>query len=105
MALVALIVLSAGVMRCWHYYGGIAWNAHALLSSFGVQATLSIIWSIAAIGCMFIANRLQRRPLWIAGAVLMGIVVGKLFLVELANRGGIERIVSFIIFGLLLQGI
>lgn len=102
MALVTLIVLSAGVMRCWHYYGGIAWNAHALLSSFGVQATLSIIWSIAAIGCMFIANRLQRRPLWLAGAVLMSIVVGKLFLVELANRGGIERIVSFIIVGLLL---
>ena len=102
MALVALIVLSAGVMRCWHYYGGIAWNAHALLSSFGVQATLSIIWSIAAIGCMFIANRMQRRPLWIAGAALMGVVVCKLFLVELANRGGIERIVSFIIVGLLL---
>ena len=102
MALVALIVLSAGVMRCWHYYSGIDWNARALLSSFGVQATLSIIWSIAAIGCMFIANRMQRRPLWIAGAALMGVVVCKLFLVELANRGGIERIVSFIIVGLLL---
>ncbi|MBR4876436.1 MAG: DUF2339 domain-containing protein, partial [Rhodocyclaceae bacterium] len=42
------------------------------------------------------------RPLWIAGAALMGVVVCKLFLVELANRGGIERIVSFIIVGLLL---
>lgn len=102
MALMALLVLSAGVMRCWHYYGGIHWNAQALLSSFGVQATLSIIWSLAAIACMFIANRLQRRPLWIAGAALMGVVVCKLFLVELANRGGIERIVSFIIVGLLL---
>ena len=89
-------------MRFWHYYNGIEWNAAALLASFGVQATLSIIWAIAAIACMFIANRIARRPLWIAGAVLMGAVVCKLFLVELANSNGIERIISFIIVGLLL---
>ena len=32
----------------------------------------------------------------------MGIVVVKLFLIELSNSGGIARIVSFIIVGLLL---
>ena len=32
----------------------------------------------------------------------MGIVVVKLFLIELSNSGGIERIASFIIVGLLL---
>lgn len=36
------------------------------------------------------------------GATLMGIVVVKLFLIELSNSGGIERIASFIIVGLLL---
>ena len=36
------------------------------------------------------------------GATLMGIVVVKLFLIELSNSGGIARIVSFIIVGLLL---
>ena len=101
-ALSGLLVLSCAVMRFWHYYNGIEWNAAALLASFGVQATLSIIWAIAAIACMFIANRIARRPLWIAGAVLMGAVVCKLFLVELANSNGIERIISFIIVGLLL---
>ncbi|MBQ9619797.1 MAG: DUF2339 domain-containing protein [Neisseriaceae bacterium] len=99
-ALLALIVLSATVMRCWHYYIGIEWRA--LLSSFGVQATLSIIWAIAAIITMIYAHKIARRPLWIAGATLMGVVVCKLFLVELANTGGIERIISFIIVGLLL---
>lgn len=99
-ALLALIVLSATVMRCWHYYIGIEWRD--LLSSFGVQATLSIIWAIAAIITMIYAHKIARRPLWIAGATLMGVVVCKLFLVELANTGGIERIISFIIVGLLL---
>ncbi|MBR5941118.1 MAG: DUF2339 domain-containing protein [Neisseriaceae bacterium] len=101
-ALSGLFVLSCAVMRCWHYYNGIAWNAQALLASFGVQATLSIIWAIAAIVIMVWANRKQRRTLWIVGASLMGVVVCKLFLVELGNSGGIERIISFIAVGLLL---
>ena len=42
------------------------------------------------------------RPLWIAGAALMGVVVVKLFLVDLSNIGGVERIVSFIGVGLLM---
>ena len=89
-------------MRFWHYYNGIEWNAQALLASFGVQATLSIIWAITAIVIMVLANRKQKRTLWIVGASLMGIVVCKLFLVELANSNGIERIISFIAVGLLL---
>ena len=36
------------------------------------------------------------------GAVLLGVVVLKLFFVELADRGGLYRIVSFIVVGLLL---
>jgi uncharacterized membrane protein len=40
--------------------------------------------------------------MWIVGAVLIGVVVAKLFFVELSNRGGLERIVSFIGVGILL---
>jgi uncharacterized membrane protein len=36
------------------------------------------------------------------GAVLIGLVVTKLFFVELGNQGGLERIVSFIGVGVLL---
>jgi uncharacterized membrane protein len=43
-----------------------------------------------------------RREIWIAGAVLIGVVVAKLFFVELSNRGGMARIVSFIGVGILL---
>ena len=39
---------------------------------------------------------------WMAGAALMGLVVVKLFLVELGNTGTVARIVSFIAIGALL---
>ncbi|WP_283127814.1 MULTISPECIES: DUF2339 domain-containing protein [unclassified Neisseria] len=45
---------------------------------------------------------LKQRSYWMTGATLMGIVVVKLFLIELSNSGGIALIVSFIIVGLLL---
>ena len=45
---------------------------------------------------------MRVRPLWITGAALMGVVVVKLFLVDLSNIGGIERIVSFIGVGVLM---
>jgi uncharacterized membrane protein len=39
---------------------------------------------------------------WLVGAALLAVVVLKLFLVELADTGGLYRIVSFIVVGLLL---
>ncbi len=51
---------------------------------------------------MLLAKQLAHRLIWIAGAGLMGVVVIKLFLVELSNSGSVERIVSFIVVGLLL---
>lgn len=98
----AFFTLSAGVMRLWHFYGGIGWNLAELLRSVGLQASLSVVWAGAAIVLMVAGNRSGSRGRWIGGASLMGMVVVKLFLVELGNSGGIERIASFIIVGLLL---
>jgi uncharacterized membrane protein len=51
---------------------------------------------------MVLANRRYWRVAWIAGALLLALVVVKLFLVDLSQVGGVERIVSFIGVGLLL---
>jgi uncharacterized membrane protein len=51
---------------------------------------------------MVVATRKSLRVLWIAGAVLMGVVVVKLFLIDLSGVGTVERIVSFIGVGLLM---
>jgi uncharacterized membrane protein len=51
---------------------------------------------------MLIANRLKYRAAWIGGAALLAVVVVKLFVVDLSQVGGVERIVSFIGVGVLL---
>ena len=51
---------------------------------------------------MIAGTRLLRRNLWMVGATLVGIVVVKLFFVELGNSGSLERIISFIGVGVLL---
>ena len=43
-----------------------------------------------------------RRSWWISGSVLLGAVVIKLFLVDLAATGTVERILSFLSVGVLL---
>ena len=98
----ALFAVSALVMRVWHEYGGVAWRLRELLASFGLQASLSIVWALLAIGLMVRGNQQSARSLWFTGASLMGVVVAKLFLVELGNSGGVARIVSFIVVGVLL---
>ncbi len=97
-----LLLLSGGVMRLWHIFGGVDWRLDHLLASFGVQASLSIVWALAAIVLMVSGNRAADRARWLVGASIMAVVVLKLFFVELGNSGGIERIVSFIVVGLLL---
>jgi uncharacterized membrane protein len=76
-----------------------------MLRSMLVQAALSIFWTVLALTLMLSANRRAQRGLWMTGAGLMGVVVLKLFVVDLSNIGGIERIVSFIAVGLLMLGI
>jgi uncharacterized membrane protein len=51
---------------------------------------------------MVVATRKGLRALWIVGAALMGVVVVKLFLVDLSSVGTVGRIVSFIGVGLLM---
>lgn len=102
LGLTAFAVISSLVLRTCHQWGGVPWQAHALANSLLAQSALSIVWSVIAIGLMLVANRQAVRWLWIVGAALVAVVVGKLFLVELAASGSLERIVSFIVVGLLL---
>jgi uncharacterized membrane protein len=98
----ALAVITGSVARTCHHWGDVPWRLAALLESSLFQTSLSIVWSVLAIGVMIAGNRQRQRWVWIAGATLMAVVVAKLFLVELADRGSLTRIVSFIVVGLLL---
>lgn len=94
--------LTALVMRTAHHWGDVPFELDALLESMRVQAGLSIVWTLIALSLMIGGHIRHRREVWLTGAALIGVVVAKLFFVELSNRGGLARIVSFIGVGVLL---
>ncbi|MBB5020054.1 putative membrane protein [Chitinivorax tropicus] len=96
------LMLSCAVFRGAHQLADVPFQFEDLMRSMLVQASLSLVWSLAALGLMITAHRRGWRQVWMIGAALAGIVVTKLFLVELGNRGGLARIVSFIGVGVLL---
>lgn len=102
LAAIAFVALNTVWLRVAHHYAGVPWNAGALFDSFLVQAGYSILWSAIGVVLMVAAGRRARRPVWMAGAGLLALTVAKLFVIDLSNRGGSERIVAFIAVGVLM---
>ncbi|MGP1682542.1 MAG: DUF2339 domain-containing protein, partial [Giesbergeria sp.] len=99
---IALIALSTVWLRVAHHFFAVPWNAQSLFASFVVQTGYSILWTLLALVLMVGAHRRQIRPAWLTGAALLGLVIVKLIVIDLSNRGGSERIVGFIGVGLLM---
>ena len=104
-ALVIYAWFNLALLRTVSHYVGVPYRFDELFASQFVQAMLSLVWSVTALLLMRYAAGKQERKLWMAGAVLLGVVVAKLFLVDLSNVGGVERIVSFLGVGALMVGI
>jgi uncharacterized membrane protein len=98
----AFALLTGGIIRACHHWANIPWQLDALLTSYTVQTSLSIVWGLLAISLMLFGNRRYNRSIWLAGGILVAVVVAKLFTVELSASGTVQRIVSFIGVGLLL---
>jgi uncharacterized membrane protein len=94
--------INALVLRTIHFWFDVTYDAEPLWHSMLVQVCFSLLWSVIALATMLLANRRLWRVAWVSGAALLGAVVVKLFLVDLGQAGGVERIVSFIGVGLLL---
>ncbi len=93
------------VLRTCHHWAGVPWTADALFASTLAQAALSVAWALIGVALMVLGHRAGRRVVWAVGAALLGVVVAKLFLVELADRGSLYRIVSFIVVGGLMLAV
>jgi uncharacterized membrane protein len=65
------------------------------------QTSLTLVWSVLGVAGWVLGSRRGSRPLWLAGAVLMGVVLAKLLLVDRAHLGSVLGIVSFIAYGVL----
>jgi uncharacterized membrane protein len=96
------LMTTIALVRGVHHYTGVSWDDHALYNSVIVQTSLSIYWGLLGFIGMIWGARSTRRPVWLAGAGFMALVVIKLFLVDLGNTGTVERIVSYMGIGALL---
>lgn len=101
----SFVYLNTLLLRTLHAMTGVAFNAHALFHDDLVQTCLSIFWTLLGMTFFIISNRQERREPWLIGMGLVAVVVAKLFLIDLANSGTVERIVSFIAVGLLLLAV
>ncbi len=94
--------LNAIVLRAVAHYGAIPYDFDSLADSAKAQTAISLLWGICALATMVGGARAAHRPVWLAGAVLLGLVVGKLFLVDLSNWSGLTRVISFLGVGVLM---
>jgi len=101
-AALVFIWMNAAVIRTLHYYFDVPLDNGAWFQSSLLQTTLSIFWMLLALIAMVYASKKLKRPLWITGAVLMAVVIGKLLLIDLSSISTLARIISFLSVGALL---
>jgi len=98
----SILLVSVIFARAVHAYQNVPYTIFALWHSEYLQTGLSLLWSLIAITLMLFSRHYVSRGLWMGGFSLIAAVVLKLFFVELASSGTVERIISFIIVGGLL---
>jgi len=96
------IWLSGVLLRSMHHYAHIPFNLIDMLRDTKIQTALSILWTVIGMLAMLLASRKMMRSVWIAGAVLIALVLIKMFFIDLEASGTVERIVSFLAVGGLL---
>lgn len=100
-AALLLAALTSATLRANHQLLGIEWQLDALLAANPVQASLSVIWTLLGVLAWVLGSRRRSPTLWWAGAILMGIVLLKLLLIDRQFLSTVAGIVSFLAFGLL----
>lgn len=88
--------LNGALLRALAWYGEVAWSIDALWHSRLIQTCFALFWMLMALVVMLRATRRLSRREWLCGAVLLGIVIAKLMLVDSARGGGLARAVAFI---------
>lgn len=98
----SFVWLTAIVLRALHHWTGIPYTPENLWNSDVAQASISIVWTIVALAAMVLAAKRGWRRLWVAAVSVLGVVVVKLFVVDIADSDTLGSIIAFIAVGLLL---
>ena len=102
LAVAGVAFATLATVRTVHHWGDVPFDSDSMFDSTALQTSLSILWTLIALSSMVVGVRLARRSIWLAGASFMGVVVLKLFLIDLRNQDTVGRVVSFIAVGILL---
>ncbi|WP_243048976.1 DUF2339 domain-containing protein [Dyella sp. RRB7] len=97
---VAFALVTSATLRAVHQLAGVPWD-DALADSSLAQMSLTVVWSVLGLLAWVWGSRHGQRLLWLAGAVIMGVVLTKLILVDRSHLGNLFGIGSFIAYGLL----
>ena len=102
LAALIFVWLTAVLIRSMHHFLDLRFDMSVMLGDTRVQSAISILWTLIGMGAMLFASKRALRPLWITGAGLVGVVLVKMFFIDLGASGTVERIVSFLVVGSLL---
>ncbi|WP_133000525.1 DUF2339 domain-containing protein [Luteimonas arsenica] len=94
------LLVTCITLRAVHHWGGLPWG-EAMWSTSLAQTALTVVWSVLGVAGWIAGSRRGQRVLWLAGAVLMGLVLAKLVLVDRQHLGNLLGIGSFMAYGLL----
>ncbi len=98
--LAGFVMVTVVTLRAVHHWGGVAWGG-ALWDSSLAQTSLTVVWSLLGVVGWIVGSRRGHRGLWLAGAVLMAVVLAKLVFVDRQHLGNLLGIGSFLAYGLL----
>jgi len=74
-----------------------------VLWGFGpLQVAFAVSWALIGLVVTGLASQKKKRVAWILGASLLGAVVVKLFLLDLAKLSSVPKIATFLAVGVLL---
>lgn len=94
------VLVTCVTLRAVHHWGGEPWDSELPWSTLA-QTALTVVWSVLGVAGWVSGSRRGQRLLWLAGAVLMGVVLAKLIVVDRGNLGNLLGIGAFIAYGLL----
>jgi uncharacterized membrane protein len=103
-AAAAFALVTVITLRATHHWGGVPWDGGMAGESL-VQTSLTVVWSVLGVFGWILGSRRRQRGLWLAGALLMGVVLAKLVLVDRTHLGNLLGIASFIAYGLLCTAV
>jgi uncharacterized membrane protein len=102
LAVLFFLWLNTVTARTIHVFANIPYTFGTLFDAAVFQAAIAGLWSILAMAMTIWGARKAQRKIWLAGAILLAMVVLKLFLIDLSGAGTIGRIVSFLVVGVLM---